>query len=94
MRTEIVTRGTFPSYRGTDLVYSHMLNEMEKSDPLAEQAGYCYLYLFKPEVWSVYEWPAYPTWVDILLWNKEMRNLETPFSIRQILENLFHVFIS
>ena len=90
----ISNEGTFPPYRGTDLVYLHMINEMERSGPLAEQARYCYLYLFKHEVWSVYEWPAYPTWVDILLWNEEMRNLETPFSIRQISDDLFHVFIS
>ena len=64
---------------------------MEKAAPLVEHPGYCYLHLFKSTAWKTYEWPTYPSWVDIIMWNEDLRDLDDRVTIRQVSDHLFHV---
>ena len=44
--------------------------------------GYCYMYLFKPEFYDRYNWPAWPTITQIASWNTELRNPFARFGLQ------------
>ena len=38
-----------------------------------QQLGYCYLTLFKEQYHEAFDWPAFPMWSEIALWDETLR---------------------
>ena len=57
-----------------------------------QRDGYCYMYLFKKEFYHMFHWPAWPTIIQILNWNVELRDKTARFALQDnITRDKFHV---
>lgn len=67
----------------------------ERFNPLKsieEQPGFCYLQLFKKELRDKVDWPSFPTWMEVMNWEIELRDPMVTVGIKhQGNENIWHV---
>ncbi|KAF8671904.1 hypothetical protein AX14_005634 [Amanita brunnescens Koide BX004] len=62
-----------PLIRGTGLQALAFSNALARPTPIHQVPGYCYLSLFREEVRTAFDWPAYPSWSMIATWNESLR---------------------
>ena len=46
------------------------INQIPNEIPHLQWPGYCYLTLFEEQYHDAFEWPAFPTWLQIARWNE------------------------
>ena len=49
------------------------INRIPNEVPKVRWPGYCYLTLFKEEYHEAFDWPAFPTWSEVALWDENLR---------------------
>ena len=83
-REAVHRQGQLPPIK-RDLWTNRAPNEV----PNPQRPGYCYLTLFKEQYHEAFEWPAFPTWIQIVEWD-EMLQEEGRFEITKT-QRLWHV---
>ncbi|KAF8670115.1 hypothetical protein AX14_005943 [Amanita brunnescens Koide BX004] len=78
-----------PPLRGTGLQALAFSNALARPTPIHQVPGYCYLSLFREEVRTAFDWPAYPSWSMIATWNESLRQ-ETRFDLTH-LSRMWHL---
>ncbi|KAF8702665.1 hypothetical protein AX14_014355 [Amanita brunnescens Koide BX004] len=73
----------FPPTRGTGLQALAFSNALSRPTPIHQVPGYCYLILFKEEVRTAFDWPAYLSWSMIASWNELLRADDVNFDLTQ-----------
>ena len=46
------------------------INQIPNEVPKVQRPGYCYLMLFKEQYHEAFDWPAFPMWSEIALWDE------------------------
>jgi hypothetical protein len=68
-RDKVDRYSKLPPIRDPDL----WINRQPIEVPKVQRPGYCYLILFQERFHKAFDWPAYPTWSEITLFDKNLR---------------------
>ena len=49
------------------------INRIPNEVPKVRRPGYCYLTLFKEQYHEAFDWPVFPTWSEVALWDENLR---------------------
>ena len=73
-----------PPVQGTGIQALAFSNALAQPTPIHQVPGYCYLSLFREEVRTAFDWPAYPSWSMIATWNESLRQEGVNFDLTHV----------